>query len=113
MHQTLHTLRTLLARIGVANAQVYTLKCYRAGKATALAASGESIGAILQAGEWRSAAFLSYVDEEVVDERQLLEDQLAASDDDACSLPPTPGAFCAASGSSSSSGASAVAPVSG
>ena len=38
-----------------------------------LAAEGKSIGAILQAGEWRSAAFLAYVDEEAVDASQLLD----------------------------------------
>ena len=76
------TLRRMLTLLGVTNAQGYTLKAFRAGKATALAASGKSLGHILAAGEWRSSAFLSYVDTDVVDQAQLLDATLEASGDE-------------------------------
>ena len=44
-----------------------TLKAFRAGRTTEMAKSGCSLGQILCAGEWRSAAFLCYVDEDAVD----------------------------------------------
>ena len=75
-------LRRLLTLLGVEHAQAYTLKAFRAGKATALAASGKSLGHILAAGEWRSSAFLSYVDTDVVDQAQLLDATLEASGDE-------------------------------
>ena len=78
--QALKQLRRLLALLAVPNAQKYTLKAFRAGKATALAASGKSLGVILAVGEWRSSAFLSYVDTDAVDHAQLLDQTLAASD---------------------------------
>ena len=72
----------MLTLLGVAKVQGYTLKAFRVGKATALAASGKSLGQILAAGEWRSFAFLSYVDTDVVDQAQLLDATLEASGDE-------------------------------
>ena len=43
---------------------------------------GESVGQILQAGEWRSAAFLRYVDEEQLDRQFLLTRVLGESGSD-------------------------------
>ena len=63
----------VLACLKVANPELFTLKMFRAGHATELAQSGKSIGDILQAGEWRGAAFLSYVDEDLVDAAQILD----------------------------------------
>ena len=80
--QALKQLRRLLVLLEEPNAQAYTLKAFRAGKATALAASGKSLGVILAAGEWRSAAFLSYVDTDAVDHAQILDQTLAASDEE-------------------------------
>ena len=80
--QTVQTLRRVLGLLSVKSSQSYTLKSFRAGRATELAAQGRSIGDILRAGEWRSAAFLSYVDADAVDERQLLESTLENSDAD-------------------------------
>ena len=57
-------------------------KCFRAGRATELACQGRSIGFILQAGEWKSSAFLKYIDEQAVDEAQLLDMVLGAENDD-------------------------------
>ena len=78
----LKALRRMLTLCNVPLADQFTLKAFRAGKATALAASGKSLGTILQAGEWRSSAFLSYVDTDAVDSAQLLEQTLAVSDDE-------------------------------
>ena len=75
--------RRLLAQMGVPGAMHFSGKAFRAGKATAMAASGSSIGSILTAGEWRSAAFLSYIDETEVDAACLLHKALEDSDDDA------------------------------
>ena len=56
------------------------LKAYSAGKATAMAVEGATVGQILLAGEWRSQAFLRYVDTDVVDEAQLLSAVVQGSD---------------------------------
>ena len=56
-------------------------KCYREGKATQMAADGESLGAILTAGEWRSRAFLNCVHETAADALRFLEDTVDASDE--------------------------------
>ena len=80
--KALQTLRRFLILTDTPQAASYTLKAFRAGKATALAAEGKSLGQILQAGEWRSSAFLSYVDTDVVDQAQLLDQTLALSDEE-------------------------------
>ncbi|CAK0812009.1 unnamed protein product [Prorocentrum cordatum] len=72
-------MRRLLAQLRVQEAEQYTFKAFRAGRATALAAAGKSVGSILTAGEWRSAAFLAYVDEDIVDKAQLLNAALEES----------------------------------
>ena len=82
----LRQLRRLLTLMAVPNAGAFTLKAFRAGKATALAAAGKSLDIILAAGEWRPSAFLSYVDTDVVDQAQVLDQTLAASDDEAETL---------------------------
>ena len=74
------TLRRLLALLGVDGHSEFSLKAFRAGRATSLAAAGKSIGHILSAGEWRSAAFLSYIDTDAVDQAQLLDKTLDESD---------------------------------
>ena len=65
---------------GVEQASDFTLKTYRASAATALAACGHSLGDILRAGEWRSSAFLRYVDEDMVDGSSVLAAAIDASD---------------------------------
>ena len=60
----------------------YTLKAFRAGHATELAMQGKSLGEILQAGEWRSKAFLAYVDANCVDEAQLFKELIENPDDE-------------------------------
>ena len=55
-------------------------KAWRAGRATSMAAAGDSLGKILDHGEWRSKAVLAYIDESQVDATRLLMDSLEASD---------------------------------
>ena len=54
----------------------FTLKGFRAGRATSLACQGKSLAAILRAGEWRSAAVLRYLDIDSIDPAQLFEEAL-------------------------------------
>ena len=79
-HLLLATLRKILKALNVDRPEEFTFKAFRAGHATALAEEGKSIGDILNAGEWRSAAFLSYIDEDIVDASQVLEQVLCDSD---------------------------------
>ncbi len=57
-----------------------TLKTLRASAAAALAKARYSVGHILRAGEWRSAAFLRYADVEALDPMSLLGQVMDASD---------------------------------
>ena len=79
----LKTLRRLLGLLGVATADEFTLKTFRSGKATSLAKAGAPLGQIMSAGEWRSKAFLNYVDEDAFDTSQLLACELDISEDEA------------------------------
>ena len=76
----LAAVRRLLTALDIENPEQYTLKMFRAGHATTLAEEGKSIGHILQAGEWKSAAFLSYIDEDAVDAAQIVEHVFSESD---------------------------------
>ena len=57
-------------------------KSFRAGHATHLAACGCSIKVITEAGEWRSRAFLDYIDGDKVDAAVFLNTTLDRSDDE-------------------------------
>ena len=76
-------LRCFLGQLKVPHPELFTPKAFRAGKATALAAAGSNLGDILMAGEWKSAAFLAYIDETSVDQAAFLDQTLAESDDEA------------------------------
>ena len=55
--------------MGVEHADEFTFKAFRTGKATAMTAEGNcTLGMILAADEWRSAAYLNYVNEERAEE---------------------------------------------
>ena len=79
-YEALKKIRSALVQLQVDKPSGFTLKAFRAGKATAMAAEGDGLAAILQAGEWRSAAFLHYLCETEVDRMRLLQH---AIDDDA------------------------------
>ena len=74
--------RRLLVLLSVPDAERFSLKAFRAGKATELARSGNALGTILAAGEWRSNAFMRYVDEDAVDSSTVLGMVMDASDSD-------------------------------
>ena len=78
--QFLNILKKLLIQLSVQHAEAFTLKAFRAGKATALANSGAPLGQILAAGEWKSRAVLNYVDEDVFDGAQLVAREIELSD---------------------------------
>ena len=75
-------IRKLLATLRVDSPNEYTFKMFRAGHATSLASEGKSLGYILNAGEWKSTAVLSYIDEDAVDASQFLDLVLDDSDID-------------------------------
>ena len=80
--KTLLRVKRLLTMMGTPNATFMTWKAVRAGRASAMAASGCSLGSILTAGEWRSSAYLRYVSEEVADAGQVLRMTLQSEIDD-------------------------------
>jgi len=75
------TLRRFLTLALAPNPAAFTLKAFRAGRATEMAAQGNSLGAILAAGEWKSAQFLRYVDTDMVEQKVLFERALESDSD--------------------------------
>ena len=76
-------MRRVLRLLRVDGAEQFTLKAFRAGHATAMATAGESLAAVMAAGEWRSLAALRYVDPDAVDQSYVLRNTVLASDDEA------------------------------
>ena len=77
----LSTIQRFLKILEFPRADQLTLKGFRAGRATEMAKRGCSLGTILCAGEWRSAAFLRYVDEDAVDLSVAFEEVMASEDE--------------------------------
>ena len=69
-------MRAFLNVLKVPGAHLVTLKAFRAGKATAMAASGNSLGLIVAAGEWYSAAYLNYVIEQAAEAGIVAKDTM-------------------------------------
>jgi len=80
--QMLSKLKRCLILLGYQEASLYSWKSVRAGKATEMAAQGFTLGQVLAAGEWRSSAYMNYIDETGSDHAQLLRAALAESDAD-------------------------------
>jgi len=74
--------RRCLGLLRVEGASAYTLKAFRAGHASELAASGAGWANVLAAGEWKSLAALSYVDPDEVDAAAAAWEAVAASSDE-------------------------------
>ena len=74
--QALTQLKRILLLAGADNYSCMTFKSFRAGRASAMAAAGCTLGEILGAGDWRSMAYLRYVSEEVADAGQVLRTTL-------------------------------------
>ena len=68
--------------MGVEEAQGYTFKAIRAGKATQMAAQGFTLGEICAAGEWKPpTSVLQYVRDDVADAMELLRQMLEMDDE--------------------------------
>ena len=74
-------LRTVLGRLGVPSAKLYCLKDFRRGHAKDLQLSGAPLSVILRAGEWKSAAFLTYLDGCELERDAVLEAALLSDDE--------------------------------
>ena len=78
----LRWLRVLLGRMGVPQARAYRTHDLRRGHAQDLVDNGANLAEILQAGQWRSPAFLAYVDTEALENNVVLEAHLDESSSD-------------------------------
>ena len=65
-------LKRLLSLLGVADAQIFTWKAFRSGRATEMAAMGFTLGQVLAAGDWHSVAMLKYIKESEADAAECL-----------------------------------------
>ena len=59
----------------------FSLKAFRTGRATELAKKGVPISKILQADDWRSSAFVRYIDEDTLDHASFAQ-EIGGSDDE-------------------------------
>ena len=71
-------LRRRLSCLGVAGAEEHVLRDFRRGHAMDLAESGAPLWQILLAGEWKSPAFLLYLDLNKIEMEAIMEAQQAA-----------------------------------
>ena len=82
--QFMALLRRGMALLGVPHAHQYTTKCFRAGHANEMAKNSFTLGQIMQMGEWKSRAVLSYIDEDAVEQNTFLSHALDAESEDDC-----------------------------
>ena len=78
----LSNLRFLLSQIGVQNARQYRTHDLRRGHAVDLQLSKAPLYQILEAGEWRSPAFMEYLDLHRLERDAVLQAHLDESDED-------------------------------
>ena len=69
-------MKRFLVLLSVPSATSFTVKGFRAGHATELAKRNVALGAIMQMGEWRSAACLRYIAEDEVDTEVMCKEIL-------------------------------------
>ena len=81
-YDSLKAIKLALTALQVPLAGSFTFKGFRCGRATAMAAAGDSLASILQAGEWRSAEFLHYVSDSEIDRQRVLQYALDEDADD-------------------------------
>ena len=78
-------LRRLLAEAGVPEADKYTSHDLRRGHADDMRRGGATLGEILRAGDWRSPAFLAYLEKEQLEFDRVCEAfDLVSEADDEC-----------------------------
>jgi len=75
----LATLRRRLALLAVADAASYVTQDFRRGHARDLQANGATLAEILKAGEWKSPAFMSYLDLDKLETEAVIEAHLEES----------------------------------
>ena len=86
--QALGTLRSMLLQAGIPNHSSFATHSLRRGHARDIHRNAGKLKEILEAGDWRSAAFMHYLDiqqlesDSVQEARGLLSDVLAESSDD-------------------------------
>ena len=78
----LSALRSWLRVLNIENATQYRTHDIRRGHARDLQAAGSSLSEILKAGEWRSAAFLSYLDRDDLECEATLVAHIGESSDE-------------------------------
>ena len=77
-------LREILHVLAAPESNLYGTHDLRRGHARDLQAGGASLREILDAGEWRSPAFLSYLDYEQLDADAVVEAHMDESEDEDC-----------------------------
>ena len=81
-HTALLSLRRRLESLGVVGAHKHRTQDFRRGHAQDLLESGASLREILCAGEWRSPAFLEYLNLEKLEHDMVVQAHLDDSEDD-------------------------------
>ena len=69
----LRELKHDLAALGVPKAMFFTTKCFRRGSAMEILKRGGNLATVLKAGQWRSHAFLNYLEESEIDTLTLFQ----------------------------------------
>ena len=75
-------LRSRLCRLGVNDAYAYGTHDFRRGHTMDMVVAGAPLSQILKAGQWKSNAFLQYVEQQEVECGAVLEAHMALSDGD-------------------------------
>jgi hypothetical protein len=78
----LNVMRAHLRVLDVEHAERYGTKAFRRGTAREMVASGSSLAEVLAAGQWRSAAFLLYIEKADVEEEAVFAALDALSDEE-------------------------------
>ena len=85
-HMTLNValkgLRTVLGKLNIQDAERYRTHDLRRGHAEDLRVKGATLGEILRAGDWRSPAFLQYLDAANLEHDRTVEAHLCDSSDE-------------------------------
>ena len=75
-------MRRRLALCNIDRPREFALHDFRRGHADDMREKGASLNLILSAGEWKSAAFMSYMNAAELERRAVLEAHYAASDEE-------------------------------
>ena len=78
--------RWVLKNIGKPEGERFSLKSFRASRATCLAEQGKGLRTILELGEWKGKAALNYMNEAMLDDAAFLRVIIDQSDEE--ELPP-------------------------